>query len=51
MIYKVGKVDDRVPFLQLARSMSKKPNEDVTEIWMDKDGFTGIRLAQDYTEK
>ena len=33
----MGKVDDRIPILQLAKSRNNKSKE--TEIWVKKDGF------------
>lgn len=39
----VGKVDERIPFLQLTGSSSKKQRE--TDIWIKEDGFIlGLRL-------
>ena len=44
-IYQLGKTDDRIPILQVARSRSKKLNENGNEIRIEKDGFKpGIRL-------
>ena len=36
---KLQKGDDRIPVPQLARFKSKRPNENVTKIWVKKDGF------------
>ena len=42
-INKLGKVDDRIPVLQLTRSTGKKQNE--PDIWFEKNGFKpGSRL-------
>ena len=39
------KVDNKIPIPQLARSRSKKQNENNTEIQIEKNGFkTGIRF-------
>ena len=46
-IYKLWKVDDRLPILQLARSRWKKQNE--AKIWVRKDDK--INQAQDKSEK
>ena len=42
-IYKLRKVDDRIPVLQLTRSTSKKQNE--PDIWFEENAFKpGSRL-------
>ena len=42
-ICKLGKVDDRIPVIQLTRSRSKKQKE--ADIWIEEDGFkAGSRL-------
>ena len=35
-MHKLGKVDDRIPVLQVTRSRSKKEKE--ADIWIEKDG-------------
>ena len=48
-IYKLGKVEDRIPVLQLIRSMSQKQKE--TDLWTEKDGFKpGSRIDSNIVE-
>ena len=43
-IYRLGKVDEKIPILQVTRSKSKRQAQ--TEIWMEKHGFKpGSRLG------
>ena len=47
---KLGKVDDIIPILQLARSRSNRHKK--TEIWIERNGFKpGSRLGWKIIEK